>query len=550
MKYARFLSTVALVLAAGCNQQERSRTVPERAAISHEENWNFYNGSLDGDRYSALNQITTRNVNQLKQVCTFDTSDTVSFQSGIVAVDGILYFTAFDNTYAVDAATCAVKWRHSRAEPPTVLKVNRGIGYADGRLFRGSGDAHVVAIDASSGKTIWDVAIGDAKRGESVPMAPIAWQGLVFAGNAGGDNFGVKGRVYALDASSGRTVWEWQAIPESGPAAATWEKASPRNPPTGAAMWTSYALDAQAGELYVTTGNPAPDFAGQMHPGTNLYSNSVVVLDAKSGRLLDFIQPVNKDFHDWDVSAGPALITTAAGSKLVAAGAKDGHLYGINRSGIPQPATGESQPTNSRALKVLYQAVVTTRENVDAPLTAARDTRFCPGSQGGVEWNGPAYSREANLLFVNAIDWCTSVRLADPAAMIGKPGMPWTGSSDPKMPFGRQDPQDRWQGWLTAVDADSGQVRWKYRSSKPLVAAVTATAGGLVFTGDLNGDVHAFDARDGRELWHHATGKAIGGGVVSYATQGSQYIAVAAGLNSPIWPVTGGPARVVVYALP
>jgi alcohol dehydrogenase (cytochrome c) len=351
----------------------------------------------------------------------------------------------------------------------------------------------------------------------------------------------VKGRVYALNASTGQTVWEFHAIPDSGPARETWEKASAQNLPSGGATWTSYAVDPEA----------APDFAAELHPGDNLYSNSVLALDAKTGRLIDFVQPVKNDFHDWDVSAGPALISTKSGKSLIAAGAKDGQLYGIDRAGIGTAASSNAeQPTAPRTLKVVYQTVVTTRENVDARLNSERETRFCPGSQGGVEWNGPSYSRDLNLVFVNAIDWCTSVRLGNVATMSGKPGMAWTGSADPKLPFGRMDPEGRWQGWLTAVDADTGQVRWKYRSAKPLVAAVTATAGGLVFTGDLDGEVRAFDGADGRELWHSATGKAIGGGVISYEAKGKQHIAVAAGLNSPIWPIKGGPARVVVYALP
>ena len=200
-------------------------------------------------------------MSDLKQVCTFDTGDTVSFQSGLVMANGTLYATAFQNTYAIDPTTCTQKWRHSRSEPPTVLQVNRGVGFAENRVFRGTGDAHVVAIDATYGSTIWDVAIGDAKLGESAPMSPVAWQGLVFAGNAGGDNFGVRGRV-ARARGCDRTddLAIRNTIPESGPVKATWQKASAKNPPTGGAARTSYALDEITGILYVPTGNPAPDF--------------------------------------------------------------------------------------------------------------------------------------------------------------------------------------------------------------------------------------------------------------------------------------------------
>ena len=177
-------------------------------------------------------------------------------------------------------------------------------------------------------------------------------------------------------------------------------------------------------------------------------------------------------------------------------------------------------------------------------------TRFCPGSQGGIEWNGPTWHPGLGLLYANSIDWCTSVKLLPVEKMKGGPGMPWTGMDHPQLAFGVQDPVERWKGWITAVDADSGAVRWQVQTPKPMVAAITATAGGLVFTGDLDGNVLALDAASGKELWRDATGKAIGGGVVSYTAGGRQRIAVAAGLNSAIWPVKGGTARVVSYALP
>jgi alcohol dehydrogenase (cytochrome c) len=509
--------------------------------------WVTYNGPLAGDRYSSLAQITTGNVAGLRQVCAFDMPDTVSFQSGIVAAGGTLYVTAFNNTYAFDGATCRQRWKQTRPEPANWLKVNRGVAYSDGRVFRGTGDGHVLGIDASTGRLLWDVAIANAKIGESVPMAPVAWNGTVFVGNAGGDNFGVRGRVYALDARTGQVRWTFKTVPDSGPARATWPSASATNPPTGGGLWTSFALDAPSGVLYVTAGNPAPDFVAALHPGFSLYTNSVLALDARTGRLLAYVQPIRGDFHDWDVSAAPALITNRAGRPLLLAAAKNGYVYGIERSRVSTAARGDP---DSMALPVRYMAEVSTHENADMPLTSARFVRFCPGTQGGVEWNGPAYDHAAGLLFVNAIDWCSSVKLQALDTLKGAPGMPWTGMDDPQMAFGRQDPPPRWAGWVTAVDAANGRVRWHKRMPKPMVAGITSTAGGLVFTGDLDGNVLALDAATGNELWRGTIGKAIGGGVMSYAAGGRQYVAAAAGLNSPIWPVTGGTARVVVYALP
>jgi alcohol dehydrogenase (cytochrome c) len=198
--------------------------------------------------------------------CAFDAPEVVNFQSGIVAVNGVLYFTLFNNTCAVDGETCQQKWKHTRSEPNTFLMVNRGVAYSDGRVFRGTGDAHVVAINAADGRQLWDVAIGDPKSGESAPLAPIAWDGLVFAGNAGGDNFGVRGRIYALDAASGREMWRFDTVPDSGPARATWLKASPQS-----AEWRPVdQLCPRRGErdVYVP-GQRRPDFAQALRPGEN-----------------------------------------------------------------------------------------------------------------------------------------------------------------------------------------------------------------------------------------------------------------------------------------
>ena len=544
-------------LAGGCSGKpqpsstERGASRPPAASTTPATrigpgDWIAYNGSLAGDRYSPLEQITPSNVTGLRQVCAFDTADTVSFQSGIVAVGGVLYFTAFNNTYAIDATTCRQKWKQTRAEPETFLDVNRGVGYLAGKVFRGTGDAHVLALDASNGSVLWDVAIGDGKKGESVPMAPIAWSGLVFVGNAGGDNFNVSGRIYALDAATGRTVWQFSTIAESGPERATW-RASAGNPPGGAATWTSYALDEASGLLYVSTGNPAPDFVAQLHPGENLYSNSVLAIDAKTGRLAAYVQPIKGDFHDWDISAAPALITTKSGRHFVAAGAKDGYVYGIERTTTTH--LGERGPGGT-TLVVRSMGIATTRANAETPITSARTTRFCPGTQGGIEWNGPTFHHELGLVYVNAIDWCTSVKLQRLDTLKGTPGLPWSGVDDPQSPFGKMDPTDRWKGWVTALDPESGAIKWKVQTPKPMVAGITATAGGMVFTGNLDGDVLAFDAQTGKAVWQSATGKAVGGGVISYEVGGRQFVAAAVGLNSKIWPVTGGSARVVVYGLP
>jgi alcohol dehydrogenase (cytochrome c) len=514
-------------------------------AQSQSADWLGYNGDFTATRFSPLAEITKSNATGLKRTCSYDTDESTAFQTGPIVVQGVLYFTTYNTTFAIDASTCTLKWKFSRPGAPGGLGVNRGIAFESGKLFRGIGDARILALDASTGQPAWEVSIGDPKKGESVPLAPIAWNGMVFAGNAGGDIFGVTGRIYALSAVDGHELWHFNVVPDSGPARATWKNVTEQNPATGGATWTTYSLDPDSGVLWVCTGNVAPDFLLSLHAGDNLYTTSVLALDAKTGTLLGYVQPVKKDFHDWDMTAAPALIRTRGGRLLAAAAGKDGMLYGIDRSTVTSSGKKPGAP-----LKIVYATPVTTRFNVTTPLNTTTETRFCPGANGGTEWNGPAFHPSLNLLYVNAIDWCTAVKIATPATAIGKAGAAWPGSGDPEHPFGRNDPPEKWAGWLTAVDADSGRVRWKYKSPTPMLAGVTATAGGLVFTGDLNGDVLAFDAETGSIVWRDATAAPIGGGVISYETAGHQLIAVAAGMNSRVWPVKRTTARVLIYSLP
>ncbi len=348
-----------------------------QAGRSQSLEWPSYNGDPGASRFSSLSEINPGNVKNLLRACTYDTGETTSFQSGLLMVKGVIYFTTNAATYAVDASSCELKWKYSRPGGRGGLGVNRGLAWLDGKLFRGTGDAHVFALDASTGKPGWEATLGDGAKGDSVPMAPIAWNGMVFAGNAGGDNFGVTGRVYALSASDGHELWRFNVVPESGVARATWKNVTERNPPTGGATWTSYSLDTDAGVLWVSTGNVAPDFLLALHPGDNLYTTSVIALDAKTGRLLRYVQPVKQDFHDWDMTSPPALIRTSGGRLIAAAAGKDGLLYGIDRSGI---ASG-GKPSD-RQLKILYATPVTTRTNVTTPLSTENGNTFLSGNTG------------------------------------------------------------------------------------------------------------------------------------------------------------------------
>jgi len=502
--------------------------------------WPSYNRTLAGDRFSPLAEIDRGNVAQLRVACTYVLPEVSAMQAGPIVVDGTMYFTTERSSYSIDAATCAQKWRVERqSSRPSPLGVQRGFAYLDGKLFRGTSDAHVLALDAADGHTLWDITIDVAATpGVSMPMAPIAANGLVFIGNAGGDQTGVTGHVYALDARDGRVVWRFDVVPEDPAVRATWPNGD-RYPITGGAFWTSFALDAGRGVLYVPAGNPAPDFDVEARGGDNLYSNSLIAIDAATGRLLGYNQLVKRDTHDWDVNGPPALATTRGGKTIVASANKDGLLSVLDRSALATTAElGARLPT-------IFQTPTTTRENADVPLSRTERVRFCPGIQGGNEWNGAAFHPALNTLYTGAVDWCASVQLAQEAT-VPSAGAIWFGSAIGEI----QAPPETAKGWITAFDADTGAVRWKFAAAAPVVAGVTPTAGGLLFTADLTGRFRAFDAESGAVLYELDTGQSIGGGIVSYSAAGKQRIGVASGMKSGIWPGAATESRIQVFALP
>jgi PQQ-dependent dehydrogenase (methanol/ethanol family) len=504
-------------------------------------NWPAYNRTLAGDRYSPLAQIDRANVSRLKRLCAYTLPEVTAFQTGPLVVDGTMYFTTDENSYAIDAGNCRLKWRrHRHSATPNPLHVNRGFAYLDGRLFRGTSDGHVLALDAASGRVLWDRVIPAHGPGVSIPMAPIAADGRVYVGNAGGDNAGVIGHVYAYDARDGHLLWSFDVVPP-GRARASWT--NPRLPITGGAFWTSFTLDRARGILYVPAGNPAPDFDSLERTGADLYSDSVIALDASTGRMLAYRQLVERDSHDWDVNTAPTLVTTRSGRRIIASANKDGLLSILDRSGLTRSLGDSAGPA---VIPLLSQTPTTTRANVDVPLSRDFAVHFCPGFQGGVEWNGAAYSPRTDSLFVAAVDWCVNVRLVR-KLQVPKPGTLWFGAAD--SPTGLFDPEDRARGWVSAFDAETGAVRWRFQAPHPMLAGVTPTAGGVVFVADLGGTIYALDQSTGRVAWRESTGEALGGGIVAYSARGRERIAVAAGMKSPIWPGAADRSRILVYGL-
>lgn len=483
--------------------------------------WAMYNKNFQGQRFSALNEINVGNVAALREVCRIKVGKGGSFHTGPIVINGIMYITTPRSTIALHPQSCALLWRSIyQPEQEEVWAANRGLAYLDGRLFRGTADGRILALDAASGRVLWKIAAGNPLRGEFFSSAPIAHNGLLYIGVAGGD-WGIRGRMMAFDVATGREVWRFNTIPMPGePGAETWER--PETLATGGGgTWGSYALDTSRGEIFVPVANPAPDFAPDYRPGANLYTNSVVVLDARSGKLKWWYQLGPNDGHDYGLGAAPMLFRQANRREAVALAGKDGFVHVVDRT----------------THKLLYKTPVTTIENAGLPPTP-EGRRFCPGVFGGTEWNGPAFDAARNMIFVGAVDWCSIIKTETPNYTEGRLFM---GGSYKQV----TDPT----GWVSALDAATGRIHWQYRAEAPVVAGITATAGGLVFTGDLAGNFLAFDSASGKVLYQFNTGGAIAGGVVTYAIGGRQYVATTSGNVSRLTFGGLGSPTIIIMAL-
>jgi alcohol dehydrogenase (cytochrome c) len=492
------------------------------ALSSTSENVPTFNGSYGADRYSTLSQINRGNAGRMRPVCTFQVGKAGPMQSSLIVEDGVIFFTQDDDTYAMDARSCKPIWHSTYASVQKVTGIaNRGVAYLDGVLYRGTMDSHLIALDAKTGKTLWDVQVSDSSDGSAVSGAPIAWQGKIFLGLSGAES-GVKGKIMAFSTTNGAKLWTFDTVPTGNEAGAdTWANADAAAT-GGGSWWTSASLDPVSGTVYFPVGNPAPDYAPASRAGANLYTDSEVALDANTGRLRWYFQLVPNDYHDWDTTTPPAMFTAANGKPMLAFGGKDGYLFLLDAA------------THALAAKI----PVTTITNADKPITPD-GTYFCPNM--GVQWNGPAYNERDKLVYVNSVDWCSTIKLG--VAKYVK-GTQFLGSTNGSGVRGAER-----TGWLHAVDPTTGKIAWQYHADGPMVAGITTTAGGLIFTGEYTGLFDVFDSANGKVLYQYQTGAPMAGGVVTYAVGGKQYVAASSG-NTSVASLRGsGAGTVYVFAL-
>jgi alcohol dehydrogenase (cytochrome c) len=485
-----------------------------------DDDWLTYNRNLTGDRFSPLRQIDARNARQLRVQCLLQLGELGSFEPSPVAYEGRLYLTTAHKVTVVDGASCATVWSYTYVPvDPEHLPGNRGVALYRGKVFRGTTDGHLIALDANSGALLWDVRVADGALGYEITGAPVVFDGKVFTGDAGAD-VGINGRVYAFDAATGSVIWTFDIVPTGDQAGAdTWGAGALHG---GGATWSSMAIDPIRRLLFVPTGNPAADFNDKLRPGTNLYTDSVVALSLDTGKLSWYVQQVPHDVHDWDTAAAPALFEQG-GTRYMAVTSKNGLMYVYNRD----------------SHEIVSQSPFTSRENGEVPLRTDVPVHVCPGALG--QYNGPAYSPDLKMLFVGAADRCNTLQMGEPRYV---PGGVYFGG------MFKLDAKDLQSGWVRGFDAASGREVWSVHEKEPILAAVTPTAGGVLLSGNSGGDFVVYEAKTGKSLYRFATGGPVAAGITTYAIGGRQYIAVPSGSSSRDSASANGAATLVIFALP
>jgi alcohol dehydrogenase (cytochrome c) len=501
-----------------------TQTQENLAASLNGRNWTSYNGDYSGQRYSSLSNINTTNVSHLRAAWIFHAENTSKLEVTPVVYNGVMYVTAANTVSALDARTGRELWKHERALSSGLIDdaaahKNRGVGLWKNRVYMQTDNAHLLCLDARSGRVLWDVTYADSSKGYGSTGAPLVVKDQVIVGTSGGDS-GVRGFLAAYDAESGELRWKFWTIPAPGESgSSSWPGDAYLH--GGGTTWMPGTYDPELNILYWTTSNPAPDFAGKPRPGDDLYTDCILALDADTGTLKWHFQFTPHDLYDYDANETPVLIDVdehGEKRKLLAQANRNGFLYILDR-------------TNGKLVRATrFLKEVTWATGIDeagrpilSGLTPTADgTRICPGIDGGTNWYSPSYNPVNRMLYFLALEGC-SLFVAEPSEY--KDGATYYSTGTKKIPTESQ------QKVLLAYTIPDGKLAWRY----PQVGQGTSwggtmtTAGGLVFFGDDSGSIAAVDARSGHPLWEFNTGQTIRASPMSYEVDGVQYVAIATG---------------------
>jgi alcohol dehydrogenase (cytochrome c) len=524
------LCLLLLVPIAGTAQIVRgySPVTDERLLDPEPRNWLMYLRTYESWGYSPLNRITTRNVADLVPVWTISTGTIEGHQAPPIVNDGVMFITTpFNQVLALDAQTGDLLWRYRRQLPPDIRMghpTNRGVALYGDKVYMATSDAKVVALAAATGQVVWETTVEDYNGGYYMTLAPLAARGKVMVGVSGGER-GIRGFVIALNAETGEQAWKTYTVPGPGePGHDTWPGESWRT--GGAPVWITGSYDADLRQTYWGTGNPGP-WTGDVRPGDNLYTNSVIALDVDSGELKAHHQYHWNDSWDWDEVSAPLLIDVRRDGRtvrgLVHAG-RNGYLWLLERS-ADRISFVDAKPYVAQNVFTSIDPQ-TGRPEYDPRRKPAIGNRatFCPSLWGGKDWPPAAYSPRTGYLYIPANEnLCTSMEGEE---VEYRRGQNYTGASTE---FSVVDGADH-IGELQAWDLAKGERVWTQEFQSPNWGPVLATGGGLVFAGGTSDRyLRAFDASSGEILWQYRTNSGITGVPTSFEVDGVQYIAVQAG---------------------
>jgi alcohol dehydrogenase (cytochrome c) len=506
-------------------------------AASEPQNWLTYSGGYAGQRYSLLRQITPANVKNLEQQWVFQAESLEKFETTPLVVDGVMYLTqAPSDAVALDARTGRVFWVYryypSTASRPCCGSVNRGLAILGDTLFLATLDAHLVALDAKNGRELWKTKVGEASAGYAMTLAPLVVKDKVVIGVAGGE-FGIRGFIAAYDVRTGSEAWRFYTIPAPGePGHETWDGDDWKY--GGASIWITGSYDPDLNLTYWGIGNPGPDWNPDQRPGDNLYSDSVVALDADTGKLKWYFQFTPNDPYDYDAVQIPVLVDTnwnGSPRKLMLWGNRNGFFYVLDR------ATGQFL-AGYPFVKVNWASGLDDKGRpIATPQPQGAPTY--PGVQGGTNWYSPSYSPRTGLFYVSAWEDYGSIFIKEEQEyqegqrfVGGRPTSPIPGAAN--VPSIRRGAINTWteeagHGAVIALDPRTGEKKWRFQMTDVTDSGILTTATDLLFTGGREGYFHALDARTGALLWKASLGGQIAAGPMAYQVGGKQYIAIAAG---------------------
>ncbi len=532
-----FLSTATLA-AQTASPQVTSQDLLD--GLKDPTRWLTYGGDYSGNRHSPLTQITPQNVSQLSAQWTFQSGVLGSFQTTPVVLDGVIYSTGFNNNaWAIDARSGRQIWRYRRDLPEDVKlccgAINRGFGVLGDRLFMATLDAHLIALDMKTGSVLYDVALEDYKAGYSATVAPLIVKDKVILGIAGAE-YGIRGFIDAYDTQTGKRAWRFYTVPgPNDPGGHTWPKDNDAYKRGGGSIWVTGTYDPQQNLVFFGTGNPGPDYYSNAREGDNLYTASLVALEADTGQLRWHYQFTPHDLHDWDSTQVPVLADLTINGqprKVVMFANRNGFFYTLYWvTGKVIVAKPFVETTWAKEIGVDGRPVL-----LPGNLPDEEGSKTCPDLGGGTNFYSPSYDPSSRLFYVTIRESCATYFAFDQKLKVG----------EQYMAGGTQRPRD-WKNWsaLRAIDPVTAERKWEFRYTAGTTSAsgVLSTASGLVFAGDGDGNVMAFESRTGKNLWHYQLGASMRSTAgTSYMLDGRQYLLVPSGSTLTAFALPSAPA--------